>query len=368
MRVGQPVAHSNLPAVHVVLANPPGYGGPDYDHALASELAELGVEVELVTSPSRFISAPEPAGYRRRELFYPLSSRLFRRSRLRVPVKLAEHPLGMARLAARKADVVHLQWLTVPPLDEHLLRLRSTSVFTAHDVLPRRRAPWRLRSWLRMLRRFDAVVVHSRRGRETLVDFGLDPARVHVIPHPIFRTDPPRRDDGRTLLCFGLIRPYKGLDDAIAAAKLVPGARLLVAGDPMEPIERYQAAAGDIAEWRLGYLPQPEVDRAFGDATLSVMPYRPELDQSGAMLRSLGAGVPAVVYDVGGLPEPVREFGAGRVVPQGDVEGLAAAIRELLEDPGALAEARAGALRARDALTWKASAAQHLELYRGLTG
>ena len=57
---------------------------------------------------------------------------------------------------------------------------------------------------------------------------------------------------------------------------------------------------------------------------LRVFPYRAELDQSGALLRALGAGVPAVVYDVGGLGEPVREYGAGRVVAAGDVDALAA--------------------------------------------
>ena len=78
------------------------------------------------------------------------------------------------------------------------------------------------------------------------------------------------------------------------------------------------------------------MDRAYGDATLALFPYRPELDQSGALLRSLGAGVPAVAYDVGGLGDPIRDFGAGRVVPAGDVAGMAAAVRELLDDPDAL--------------------------------
>src|SRR5205823_3101895 len=163
-------------------------------------------------------------------------------------------------------------------------------------------------------------------------------------------------DDGRTLLCFGLIRPYKGLSDAIAATQLVPRARLLVAGEPLEPIEPYRRQAGGIAEWRLGYLPPEDVDRAYGDSTVALFPYKPEIDQSGALLRALGAGVPAVVYDVAGLAEPVREFGAGRVVAPGDVQGLAEAIRELLEDPRALDEARAGARRARDQLTWEAAA------------
>ena len=135
------------------------------------------------------------------------------------------------------------------------------------------------------------------------------------------------------------------------------GARLLVAGDPAEPIAPYRAAANGLdAEWRLGYLGAEEVDRAFGEATLAVFPYRPELDQSGALLRALGAGVPAVAYDVGGIAEPVRRFGAGRVVEPGDVDGLAAAIRELLADADALASARAGALRAREELTWDAAA------------
>ncbi len=353
--------------MRVVLANPPGFGGPDYDHHLSTALARAGAEVELVTTKNRFGATPEPAGYRRLEPFYPLSSRLFRRSPLRIPLKVAEHPLGMAALArrARRADVVHLQWLSLPQLDRRLLHYAVPAVFTAHDVLPRRTAA-RHDLWRDIFARFDRVVTHSESGRERLAELGVERSRLRVIFHPIIRSDPPRRDDGRTLLCFGLIRAYKGYDDAIAAARLVPGARLLVAGDPMEPIERWQREAGELAEWRLGYLPPAEVDRAYGDATLAIFPYRPELDQSGAMLRALGAGVPAVVYDVGGLAEPVRRFGAGRVVVPGDVEALAAAIAELLDDPAELERARAGARAARDALTWEASAAAHLELYREL--
>ena len=76
--------------------------------------------------------------------------------------------------------------------------------------------------------------------------------------------------------------------------------------------------------------------------------------------------MPAVVYDVGGLAEPVRAYGAGRVVPGGDVDALAEAIRGLLGDPAELDAARAGARRARDELTWDRSAAAHLDLYREL--
>jgi glycosyltransferase involved in cell wall biosynthesis len=349
-------------AVRVVIADPPAFT-PAYDHELASALARHGADVELVTSRFRFGEAPAPDGYRRSRPFYPVSSRLFQRSPLRIPLKIVEHVPGTVALLRRRPDVLHLQWLAAPELDGVLFRPRVPAVFTAHDLLPRRTAR-RVALWRRMLARFDRVVVHSERGRATLSELGVD---AHVIPHPVFPSDPPRTDDGRTLLCLGTIRPYKGLGDAIAAAKQLDGARLLVAGDPVEPVNGYRAQAADVAEWRLGYLSRSEIERALGESTVALFPYRPELDQSGALLQTLGAGVPAVVYDVGGLAEPIERFGAGRVVPAGDVDALAAAARELLDDPAALEAARAGARRARESLTWDAAAAAHLKLYRELT-
>ena len=347
--------------MRIVLADPPGFT-PAYDHELAAGLAARGLDVELVTSRFRFGETPSPSGYRRSEPFYPLSSRVFHRSPLRIPFKLVEHIPGTVSLLRRPADVLHLQWLAAPELDRFLLRARVPTVFTAHDLVPRRTAK-KQALWRQLLSRFDRVVVHSERGRQTLVELGID---ARVIPHPVFPSEPPRADDGRTLLCLGTIRPYKGLGDAIAAARQIDGARLLVAGDPLEPLNGYRAEAGNLAEWRLGYLSQVELERALGEATVALFPYRPELDQSGALLQALGAGVPAVAYDVGGIAEPVRQFGAGRVVRPGDISGLAAAVRELLEDAAALEAARAGARRARETLTWDAAAAAHVALYEEL--
>jgi glycosyltransferase involved in cell wall biosynthesis len=347
--------------MRIVLADPPAFT-PAYDHELAAALAARGLDVELVTSRFRFGDTPAPAGYRRSEPFYPLSSRLFHRSRARIPIKLLEHAPGTVSLLRRPADVLHVQWLAVPELDRFLLRPRVPTVFTAHDLVPRRTAK-RQTLWRELLSRFDRVVVHSERGRETLAGFGVD---ARVIPHPVFPTETERVDDGRTLLCLGTIRPYKGLGDAIAAAREIDGARLLVAGDPLEPLNGYRAAAGDRAEWRLGYLSQREVERALGEATVALFPYRPELDQSGALLQALGAGVPAVAYDVGGIADPIRRFGAGRVVEPGDISALAAAVRELLDDSTALEDARRGARRARETLTWDAAAEAHAAIYREL--
>lgn len=350
-------------AMRVVLADPPAYT-PPYDRCLAAALARAGADVELVTSRFRFGAVAPANGYAAREWFYPLSSRMGS-SRVRLAVKALEHPVGMARLAALRPDVLHVQWL-VPEADRWLLHSRAPMVFTAHDIIPRRTAS-RTALWKRLFARFQGVVVHSERGRDALVAFGVPAERLRVIPHPVFRSEIPRRDDGRTVLALGLIRPYKGTEDAVEAVLRVDGARLLVAGDPRVPLDELRHRAGGRAEWRLGYLPQAELERALSEATVGVFPYRAEIDLSGALLQTLGAGVPAVVYDIGGLGELVGRFGAGAVVQPGDVAGLADALHLLLADESALADARRGAEAARDALTWDASAAAHLELYREVT-
>jgi glycosyltransferase involved in cell wall biosynthesis len=352
--------------VRVLLADPPAFTLP-YDHELAAALARAGAEVDLVTSRFRFGDAPTPDGYRRRELFYPFTSRVFGHSRLRIPFKAAEHPLGLAALRRLDADVLHMQWLPAPELDARLFRPHLPSVFTAHDLLPRRTAQ-KTALWKKLFARFDRIVVHSENGRETLAEIGVAEEKLRVIPHPVFPSDPPRSDDGKTVLAYGMIRPYKGLGDAIEAVRRAGDARLLVAGEPLEPIEPYRMSADGIeAEWRLGYLAPEETSRTLGDATVAIFPYKPELDQSGALLQAIGAGVPAIAYDVGGIAEPIRRYGAGRVVPAGDVAALALAVRELLSDPEQLEQARDGARNARAELTWDAAAAAHLAVYEEIT-
>ncbi len=347
----------------VVVADPPAYT-PPYDRALAAALARAGADVELATSHFRFGPVVEPDGYRVRATLYPLSSRLANEPG-RLALRALEHPLVLAQLALAHPDVLHLQWVGAPELDAWLLRARAPLVFTAHDLLPRRTAH-RTGLWRRLFGRFARIVVHSESGKRELSTFGVPPEKLRVIPHPVFPGSVDRRDDGRTVLALGSIKPYKGLDDAIAAVARVDAARLVVAGDARAPLDGRLAAAGEPVEWRLGWLTPPQIAATLAETTVGVFPYRPEIDQSGALLQALGAGVPAVVYDVGGLGEVVARYGAGRVVAPGDVDALADALRELLDDPGALAAARAGAEAARRELTWDASAAAHMAVYEEL--
>jgi glycosyltransferase involved in cell wall biosynthesis len=119
-------------------------------------------------------------------------------------------------------------------------------------------------------------------------------------------------------------------------------------------------------DWRLGYLPDGEVEDVLADASVVVLPYRRRVDASGILALAVGHGLPIVASDVGSLGETVEEFGAGEVVPPEDVEALAAACIRLLGDDGRRDEAVRGAVRAREALTWEAAAQQHEALYAEL--
>jgi glycosyltransferase involved in cell wall biosynthesis len=368
--------------VRVALLDPPNFTAP-YDHSLASALAARGHEVHLLTSPDLLGSAREPNGYLREETFLPLSGRLLRRrprSRARILAKGIEYVPSVwasrRRLAALAPDVVHVQWLGIPRYDVRWLRpiaRRFPTVLTAHDVLPRR--AWNARAWGEALGLVDRVVVHSRRAVEQLAEIGVARERVSVIPHPVFEAHPgyePKEPEGETLLFFGLLRAYKGVDVLLRAlprvAERVPAVRLIVAGRPLEPATPLRRLAREIGvdgrvDWRLRFYTPPEIPALLEEAALCVLPYR-RLDSSGVLATALGHGRPVVVTDVGSLGPIVAEHSAGCVVPPEDAEALADACAELLTDRAALAAAAQGARAARDALTWDAAAAEHERLYR----
>ena len=89
--------------MRIALLDPPSFTVP-YDHALASALARRGHDVTLLTAPFTHGDVPEPEGYRREEIFLPVSSRLVRRaprSRARLVLKGLEYVPSAARLLRR---------------------------------------------------------------------------------------------------------------------------------------------------------------------------------------------------------------------------------------------------------------------------
>ena len=355
--------------MRIALLDPPGYS-PAYDHRLATALAARGHDVELLTSPFAHGQPPSPEGYRRREVFLALSGRLGRRVPLRRVLKAAEYAPSVARLLREvrrlQPDVVHVQWLPLLRRDLRWVeRLPRPRVFTAHNV-HRHSGETDPAERRELYAPFDAIVVHTASGVQQLGEWGVEAVRV---PHGTFGVPPGPIEPptGRRLLFFGLIRDYKGLDVLIRALAKVRDAQLVVAGDPMEPIEPVRQLARDLAvddriEWRLGYLPDGEIDELMHDTTIAVFPYRGRASASGPLATALGHGRPVVATDV--LGEIVEEFGAGLVVPQEDPDALAGAINRLLDDPS---EAFRGTERAREALSWESIAEAHERLYADLT-
>jgi glycosyltransferase involved in cell wall biosynthesis len=371
--------------MHVQVVDPPAYT-PPYDRALCAALARSGAEVELVTS--RFVhgSVPPAEGYRVNEAFYRRSAGREASARGRRALKLAEHVADMLRYRAdgARADLVHYQWLPVPALDSLLLPPVRPRVLTAHGVL--RQEAWRERpgrGLRRLLELMDAVVTLSEYGARRLRDdAGIDPGKVRVIPHGALDyltrlpDEVPLPDDlaaveDPVILCFGLIRPYKGVDVLLEAFRSLEGAELWILGRPLgmslEPLRALAARAPGRVRILPRFVPDRELPAYFRRADLVVLPHR-DAEQSGVLYVALAFGKPIVMSDVGGFGE-VAERGVGRTVPPGDPAALAAALGDLLADRDARERlSAAAAAAAAGPYSWDAVAAQTLSLYDDLLG
>jgi glycosyltransferase involved in cell wall biosynthesis len=353
---------------------------PPYDHALCAALARRRADVRLQTSRFAYGPVAPPAGYERCERFYRRGAgRLGSpRSRRRFAAKLVQHVPDMLayRRAAAAADVVHFQWLTVQPVDVHLLPSRPL-VLTAHDVLPREPRRGQLAAQRRLYERVDAVVVHSEHGRDRLVEhLGVAPEKVRVIAHGAFehlaripheRPLPPALAEVErpVVLCFGLMRPYKGIDVLIEAWREIDDAELWIVGMPRMDIDALRASAPASVRWVPRFVADDELAAYFRRADLVVLPYR-EIDQSGVLFTALAFGAPLLLSAVGGFPE-LAAHGAAALVAPGDASALASELRRLLADRAARERLAAGARAAtRGPYSWDAIAAEHLDLYRAI--
>jgi glycosyltransferase involved in cell wall biosynthesis len=354
---------------------------PPYDRALAAALARAGAEVELLTS--RFLYGPVPPaeGYRVNECFYRRSARRGLAARGRLPFKAAEHVPDMLRFRrAADADVVHYQWLTIPPLDVHLLPPRRPWAMTAHYILPPQPSRRQVRAARRVFGGMDAVVAHSEHSAARLRnEVGVDPGKVRVIPHGAFDylTKLPQEKplpeelegaEGPVILCFGLLRPYKGTEHLLEAFRRVEGAELWIVGNPrmdVAPLRELAARAEGRVRFVTRFVHDAEIPAIFRRADLVVLPYL-DAEHSGVLYTGLAFGKPLVLSAVGGFPE-VAETGAARLVPPGDTAALAVALEELVADDAGRAELTAAATRAAAGpFSWDEAARRTLDLYREL--
>jgi glycosyltransferase involved in cell wall biosynthesis len=165
--------------------------------------------------------------------------------------------------------------------------------------------------------------------------------RMHVVPHtvPEWRPVERRGDPVFTVGFAGRLVPEKGIADLLAAVRrLDPPVRLLVVGDgPARPwLERAGLENGRLEIRRR--VPNERLrEEGYAEMDVVAVPSRATVtwaEQFGRVLvEAMLCGRPVVGYDSGEIGWVVRTAGGGEVVPEGDVEGLAAALRGLQREP-----------------------------------
>lgn len=254
------------------------------------------------------------------------------------PLNPATWLKALRNIRAFAPDLVVFEWWQpfFGPLVGMLARwLRGSGVrciIECHNVVPHERSPLD-----RLLVRFALspavhLITHSTKDRADLSAI-LPEKQITVSPLPTleeFSGPYTNRRDGRTILFFGKVRKYKGLDVLLSA---LPGVlakldcKLLIAGEFYDSLERYQQlirrhGIENHVHIDNRYVPNEEVAAIFEQADVLVLPYV-SASQSGVARIALSNGLPVIASRTGGLSETVIDQVNGLLFPPGDSEALA---------------------------------------------
>jgi glycosyltransferase involved in cell wall biosynthesis len=227
------------------------------------------------------------------------------------------------------------------------------------------------------LRKGHAWIAQSEQVRRDLFTVlpRTEPARVVLAPHPVYdfgAPGRPRPDRAQArarlglpaaphlVLCFGFIKPYKGVAHLIEAAPALKqrfgvGLQILVVGDIYGDRRPYfdlveRLGVGDTLRIIDDFVPDETVEAYFCAADLVVLPYV-TATQSGIVQIAYNYDTPVVTTNVGGLPEVVIDGETGFLVPPADPPALAAAIARFFDGDHAAAFA-AGIAREKAKYSW----------------
>jgi len=261
-------------------------------------------------------------------------------------------------LKREKVDLVVVQWwnpffgLAFGTIANLLTLLSDSKIcFLCHNVLPHESTLLdRILSRYAFLRS-KYFIVHSDEDKRHLLSMKPN-AVVRKNVHPTYtifgdfaaygkiqaRTELGIAPGKKTLLFFGLIRPYKGLKYLILAmAGIVKSIDcvLLVVGEFYEPKEQYlslikQLGLEEHIVIRDEYVKNEAVSLYFSSADVVVLPYV-TATQSGIVQIAFGLNKPVITTNVGGLPEAVEDGKTGFLVDPESPEKLAEAILKFYE-------------------------------------
>lgn len=261
-----------------------------------------------------------------------------------VPLLVAEF-VALRRLVRRhRPDVLHLHWLLPQGLVARLAAPKVPQVLTTlgGDVYALQgRLASRLKAWV--VRRAAFTTVQNADMRAKLVALGGDPERVLVQPlgadvATVRAVRDVAREPGRILFA-GRLAEKKGVGHLIEAVRRLGDDldwRLDIVGDG-PPRARLEAAAADLGDRVTfhGALGRSELVRHLARCTVFALPSVPAAsgDQEGlplVLLEAMAAGCAIVASRLPGIDEVVEHERSGLLVPPGDPDALAAALRDLL--------------------------------------
>lgn len=197
-----------------------------------------------------------------------------------------------------------------------------------------------------LFRQCDSFVVMSENVAKDLQSL-CPGARYILNPHPLYdhfgekiaKAEACRRlaipQSKKTLLFFGLIRDYKGLDLLIdAVGQLDDTYQLLIAGECYGSFEKYQTQIeASPARQRIfvhsRYISDDEIPVFFSAADALVLPYR-SATQSGVVSVAYHYDLPMLSTPVGDFPQSIGKPGTGLVVPEISSTAIARGIEEVL--------------------------------------
>jgi glycosyltransferase involved in cell wall biosynthesis len=327
----------------------PTFGMHQYTADLANRMVRAGHDVSLVTTRH-----------------YP-RDRYLPQVRVRTPVETKDTGFSAdalrfsgardtkAEIGALLPDVVHITgphaWnVTV------LWMLRQATipvVHSLHDLEPHSGSPYGrlLHLWNQgIIRQVNQILVHGQCYRQQLLEAGLAPEGVTYTPLLHLSLGAAWLEGLEALaadvhhepwgLFFGRLERYKGVDHLLSAAATLdgqpPGTRRLVLAGPGELDTLWPRPLPAGVEVRSGLVGDDETVDLFCRCGLAVLPYR-DATQSAIIAHAYYFHKPVIVTRTGALPEYVVEGETGWVIPPGDPEALADALKDALSDPARLA-------------------------------
>ena len=201
------------------------------------------------------------------------------------------------------------------------------------------------------------IFVHTRKMRDQLCeDFGVCNGNITIIRHPVNNAFPDTdlttagakkrlgiQSGEKTMLCFGRLRPYKGIEYLLSALEQLStegeGYRLIIAGEAKKGSETYYEdlrreidnhVNRDRIIDRIEFIPDEDAELYLKAADVMVLPYK-DIYQSGVLFLAYSFGLPVVATDVGSFREEIIEGKTGFMCKPCDSSDLARALKTYFE-------------------------------------